>query len=727
MTTPKGPAFHCSFLEPSIALLKFDLPDRGANVLSRAVIAELERTIEELEENTECIGLILVSGKPNIFVAGADLREFIENLSSSKSTNEIACEVEELCQWGRTVFAKLSKGSLITVAAIDGVCVGGGAELAMWCDYRIFGTHPRAEFGLPEVQLGLIPGWGGTARLPRMIGLGNAIPLVTGGESLAPSQCVAMGLAWDQVPSDRLLPSAVALIKQQQKSKGYLAQRNRFDGPVSLPSAEIEFLGATASAVIQQNTKGSYPAPMVALELMLEMADQTAHVAGQHEAKTMATLFGSEVNLALINLFFLTDYNKKTTIVKERLQVADKKKLRKIGVVGLGIMGQGIAAENLKRGKKVAIYETQEKKRSSLLQKVIDLAAFNKDSKTTDFQKGLTLSLEMVSYSDISQFQNEDLVIEAINEDFSAKQRLFEALEQSVSEKTILVTNTSTIPVSEIGAKLRRRDRFAGLHFFNPVHRMKLVEIIQGKETSQETISVLIDYVRSLGKMPIVVQDSPGFLVNRLLSPFLNEALRLLEEGVPLQEIDRAAKRFGMPMGPLELYDMVGLDTALHAGATVMKAFPNRLKVSSVLPTLVQNGRLGKKSGKGFYTYEGKKEKRTIDNGLETILDQVVAPPTEISQKEISNRLIYPMLLEATRTLEDGIVADFREIDLGVVFGLGFPPFRGGLLFWADTKGLPSIVDELKELSESYGDRFMPTTMLQEMAKKRKNFYPQFG
>ena len=701
--------------EPDIALLTFDLPGKGANVLSSEVLGELSEHLDALERRADLAGIVLISGKPGTFVAGADLREFVASVDIPHE------QAVALCRRGQTLFGRLSKCPAVTVAALDGVALGGGAELAIWCDRRVMTDNPKTQYGFPEVKLGLYPGWGGTVRGPRMIGLGNAAEMITGGESIEARAAAACGLADDVVAPDRLLPAAIAMVRAEQQSKQFLADRRRWSGPLAIDEMELGFLAATFSAMIQQQTKGHYPAPAAALELMLECAALDAESALVKEAEGMASFFGSPVNRALLNVFFLTDRNKKDRGVdRDDIQ---PRQFSAVGVIGAGIMGAGIAAANLKRELRVVLTDAAPEALQRGAQEVIKEVAYDKQSGGPDAQRAVRFAPLLDTAVDDHDFAVCDLVIEAVVENLGVKRQVYARIEAELRDDAILASNTSTIPISTLAEGVKRRDRFCGIHFFNPVRRMKLVEVIRGRETSDETVATAVAHVKRLGKSPIVCNDGPGFLVNRLLLPYMNEALELLAAGVAIEKIERAATSFGMPMGPISLYDMVGLDTALYAGQTMARAYPKRVGTSPILESLVKAGRLGQKSGAGFFSYRNKRGKAQADETLQSFVEPHMRDEKKLLDREqISARLFLPMLLEATRVLEEKIVRDPRDVDLGLIFGIGFPPFKGGLLFWADTLGAKQIVEMLKPL-EPLGERTKPTPMLLDLAKSGGTFY----
>jgi 3-hydroxyacyl-CoA dehydrogenase/enoyl-CoA hydratase/carnithine racemase len=703
-----------SFPRNDIAVLTFDLPGKSANILSASVLSELSAHLDALQKREGLAGLIIISAKPGIFIAGADLREFVTQLGAPKE------QIAALCERGQSLFARLSSGAFVSVAAIQGICVGGGAELASWCDRRVMARHDKTEFGFPEVKLGLYPGWGGTVRAPRIVGLANAVELITGGESIDVTTAQKMGWADDVCAPNDLIAASIRLIDDEVKSKRFLADRQRLAGPMVVDEVELGFLGATASAMIRQQTKGQYPAPAAALELMLESCLEDAPQALAREAAGMAQLFGSPVNAALLNVFFLTDGAKRETGVKSG--AAPSIEVKSLGVIGAGIMGSGIAGAALRRDVPTVLSDASEQMLEKGARGAIEDSAFDRKKKGTDATLAVKRAGILHSTSNLEALANCQLVVEAITENPQAKQDLYKKLEEILPPTAILASNTSTIPIKRLATMLKAPERFCGLHFFNPVRRMQLVEVIRGPKSSEETIAVAVAVAKRLGKSPIVVNDGPGFLVNRLLFPYMNEAIELLVDQVPMASIEKVAVKFGMPMGPLALYDMVGLDTSVYAGRVMWEAFPDRVLASPVLPAMVKAGRLGKKNGKGFFSYENKKQEAQPDPALASIIGSYAREAKTVSDEEITHRLFLPMLIEATRALSEGIVQKPQDVDLGLILGLGFPPFKGGLLFWADQVGAAAIVQWLEKLAP-LGKRFEPTPLLLEMAQKGSKFY----
>jgi len=696
-----------------IAVLTIHDSQKGANVLSRSVLDDLEQHLDALEKRDDLAGLIFRSTKPGNFIAGADLREFVADI------DQPAEKIIAVAQRGQQLFGRLSKCPFVTVAAIDGVCLGGGAELAIWCDRRLMARNDGTNFAFPEVKLGLFPGWGGTARTPRIVGLSNAVELITGGEPIDAEAALAMGLAEVAAP-EKLLEEAIALLRAEQSSGDYLKDRERWSAPIAISETELGFLGATASAFIQGKTKGHYPAPLAALEVLLGGAGLDVDAACQLEAENFVSLFGSSVNRALLNVFFLGDRNKK----QRGVEGVKPLKIQSATVLGAGVMGQGIAAANVKRGIPVALGDIAAEAVARGVQGILREVSFNKKTRGPDVERALEYTPLVNGTMSDQELAATDIVIEAIYENADAKRALYARLEPQMGEQALLCSNTSTIPIAELAKDLKHPERFCGLHFFNPVRKMPLVEVIRGEKTSDETIATAVAYAKAIKKSPIVVGDGPGFLVNRVLLPYMNEALLLLEAGTSMKAVDKVATRFGMPMGPITLYDTVGLDVATHAGAVMAAAFPDRVVPSKILPAMLEADRKGKKNGRGFLDYvtdrKGRQKAQPSDEVEKIIQDSQSGKPA--GDLDLADRLFLPMLLEATRLIQDGIVTDVRDVDLGLIYGIGFPPFHGGLFCWADTIGPAAIVEKLKPYAE-LGKRYEPTAMLLERAKTNKKFY----
>jgi 3-hydroxyacyl-CoA dehydrogenase/enoyl-CoA hydratase/3-hydroxybutyryl-CoA epimerase/3-hydroxyacyl-CoA dehydrogenase/enoyl-CoA hydratase/3-hydroxybutyryl-CoA epimerase/enoyl-CoA isomerase len=700
-------AITLSFPQPHIALLSFNLPGKSANVLSAAVMEELAAQLQTLEQTADLQGVILTSAKPGTFLAGADIREFVGVMDSPP-------QVAELCRRGHAILGRLAALPAVTIAAIEGACLGGGMELALACDRRIVAQHPKTQLGLPEVKLGLIPGWGGCARLPRLVGLPAAVEMITTGKTLSASAAVDIGLADDSVAGEKLVSSAIELAGQESISKDYLRNRERRAQGVSLGDTELEFLRFTTAAKLAPDATHQ-PAAMTALNLLIETARDDLPVALEKEIAAFGQVFGSPANRALVHVFLLQDYNKRDS--RSALQT---KPTESISVLGAGIMGIGIAASALKAGVQVRLGDADQAVLTKAAEDCLLEAAFDPATKATDPARLPQLGARLSSVTTDAELAASDVVIEAIVENLEIKIGVLRRLEALLGPQAILASNTSSIPISKIASGLARPERFCGMHFFNPVKLMRLVEVVRGSQTSDETIALAIALGRKMGKMPIVVQDGPGFLVNRLLSPYLNEAIELLHDGHSPAEVDAAAVEYGMPLGPLALYDLVGLDTAFYAGRTMYEAFPDRVRASPILPALIKKGRLGRKNHAGFYAYQPGVLAPQPDPAAAEILQKYVRTEHRLTLPQIQDRLLLTMLLEACRVLEEGRVHDPRDIDLGVIFGLGFPTFRGGILHWAQQQGGAEILRKL-EPCQGRGNRFTPPQVLIDWAAgKRK-------
>ncbi len=722
-------AIQLRFPEPDLGLIVFADPKHGANVLSRAVIAELAAVVEQLKGRTDLAGLIIASEKPRSFIAGADIRELQAKFNAPRE------ELEQYCRMGCKLYQQLGHFPFPTVVAIDGLALGGGAELALWADFRIMADTPNTAIGFPEVKIGLIPGWGGIWTASRLAGLGNAIELVCRGEPVEPARAKLLGLVDDVVPATDLIPSATRLIRAPNIRERLQAARARRDGPLAMSSIEVSFIAGIARAKIEETMQGHYPAPLKALDCLIASATEDLDASCERAGREMSALVGSPVNRALVGLFFAREINKKDSGVAAEVAATLKPRpISKIGVVGAGIMGYAIGAVNLKRCRQVVFTDNNEEVLQAGSQKALDEAAFDKQTRGPDPKRVAEYREQLTVGKDIEAYKDCDLVVEAIVENLNVKRKVLKKIEALLPETAILGSNTSTIQIGQIASALARPENFCGLHFFNPVRKMPLVEIIRGPLTSDQTIVTAVAYAKQIGKTPIVVNDGPGFLVNRILSPYLGEATALLHEGVHWTEIDRAALAFGMPIGPFALYDLVGIDTSLFCGKVMYLDHPERVYMSPVLIEMFKADRMGVKNGRGFYQYTGDIETGKPDPSADELLKSYLpeqmqrdeghgTEPGSISRDEILRRLLLAMVLEATRALEDKIVRQVQDIDLGVVLGLGFPAFRQGILPWADEFGIKNCYDQIEAYHQHHGMRWKPTALLTEMAAKGQRFY----
>jgi 3-hydroxyacyl-CoA dehydrogenase/enoyl-CoA hydratase/3-hydroxybutyryl-CoA epimerase/3-hydroxyacyl-CoA dehydrogenase/enoyl-CoA hydratase/3-hydroxybutyryl-CoA epimerase/enoyl-CoA isomerase len=699
----------------SIALVTFNQPKSRANTLNHAVLKELESVVFTLGRRQDVRGLIFRSGKPGMFIAGADLNELGAALADPLQTQRLTLR-------GLDLFASFEKLPFPTVAAIEGACVGGGLELVLSFDCRLASNHPKTEIGLPEVKIGLIPGWGGTQRLTRLIGPALAAELICAGETVNAQRARELGIVFDSVPSELLLDEALRILKWTQESKEWETIRRRKKQPVGLSEEQHSYIFAVARGQVMAKTKGQLPAPLAALNAIEKGCNLPLEEGLKVETESFVPLVGSPISRNLIAVFFMTQRLQKDPGVSD--STIQPKPVERVGVLGAGIMGSGIAGAHIRRGIPVIMLDSMpaalEKGVASItkvMQTRIDIGRMKPDELVASLGRlGTTASLAAMS--------DRDVVIEAVIENESAKVDLYRQLEPLLRPDAILASNTSTISITRMAQSFSRSERaaqFAGMHFFNPVDRMQLVEVIRGEKTSDQTVVTLVALAKRIGKTPIVVRDCPGFLVNRILFPYINESLALLEEGAEPRAIDKAAVAFGMPMGPITLNDLVGLDTSLYAGKVVNTAFADRAKPTRILDELVAAGRLGQKSGAGFFNY-AKGSRGADDPAFIRLLDKCKTGHRDIGAEEITDRLFLPMLVEASRVLEEGIVREPSDVDMGLILGIGFPTFKGGILRWTDTMGFGKILEKLHHY-ESLGPRFRPTEQMRQLGTSGKGFY----
>ena len=713
-----------------LVTLSFCIPGHRQNVIDARLVAELGQVLDDLDAGPPPRGLLLVSGKKGSFFAGADIGRLEAVLGAEATVIERACEA------GRRLFARLSGNPWPSAAVIDGVCLGGGLEMALACDYRIATTDASTSLGFPEVKLGLLPGWGGTVRLPRIIGPGPAVELAASGDPLDGTAALRLGLVDACVPADEALASARLLLERALLTADHLARRQRIEAAVDLHPLELDFLAATSAAVIQGRTSGHYPAPPAILEAILASSALPATAAGALEGAAFARLARSPVAAHLVRVFRLGERNRRDSGVSSHPanpatipptddgSTIGRRTLDRPAVVGAGIMGAGIAASHLRSGFSLSLCDVQSDALTRVVPEILLEAAWDRSRRASDQGRALRLAGGLRTTTRLEALADADIVIESVVERTDAKKKVLAEIEQVVSPETVIATNTSTNPIAKLAEALRDPSRFCGLHFFNPVRRMMLVEVVRGPATSDATVSLAVAHAKRLGKCPIVVRDSPGFLVNRMLMPYLHESVEMLREGVDPRRIDRAARAFGMPMGPLELYDMIGLDTAFYAGLILNDAYGDRIEPSPVIPALVKSGRLGRKSGAGFYRYGTGGQRARIerpDDKVAEVIAPYALPPRQSDERTITDRLLLPMVLEATRILDEGIVRDGCDVDLAVIHALGFPPIRGGLLAWADTLSAAEIIRRLGALAD-LGVRMRPTQRLEDLARSGGRF-----
>ena len=706
-----GSAFDYIVEDDGLATVDFDTPHRKVNLWSRETLAELEEVLAELTSRGDLSAIVFRSAKPDSFVAGADL-DMLAGVTSG-------AEATALSRRGQTVFTRLADLSVPSVAAIHGACVGGGLEFALSCSFRVATDADVTRLGFPEVQLGILPAWGGTQRAPRVVGIQAALGLVLTGRLLSGPSAARMGLVDRAVPEARLTEAARELARAAVRGEGgeagvglarILLERN----PIGR-----RLVFAQARRTTREKTGGHYPAPLVAIDVMeIGLAEEMA--AGLvAEAEAVGELATTP---AARNLMWL---HRRRERARKPLTAGAARPVDRLGILGAGVMGGGIAEVAAWNGIHVRLKDIDHARIAAGLAHAARILRYaGRGEKLSDRETRRVLS-RISGTTTYAGFGRADVVVEAIVEDLEIKRRVLAEVEREVSSEAVLATNTSSLRVDDLAAALARPRLFGGLHFFNPVERMPLVEVVRGERTDDDALATLHGLAVGLGKTPVVVRDGPGFWVNRLLTPYLNEAAFLYAEGVPVETLDGALERFGLPMGPLALLDEVGLDVAAKVGRVMAQAFPDRMHPHALLHRLEATGRLGTKSGRGFYIHaDGRRE---VDRGLRKELG--LSPAAGVGEEPVFDdeylvaRCLYPMVNEAARALDEGIVDSPDDGDLALVMGIGWPPFRGGLLRWADGVGAGRIAGRLDEWAAAVDPRFAPSPALRERARWRGGFY----
>ena len=706
----------------SIGWITFDDPERKLNVLSEPVMRDLAEALDQAhtaEREGLIQALVIQSSKPSSFIAGADVDE-ITNL-------EDPSEAEQKIQLGQAIYGELVKLSVPTVAAIHGICLGGGTEIALACQYRVLSDSKITKVGLPEVKLGILPALGGTTRLPRLVGLQASLELLITGKQIDSRKAQRIGFAQEVFPEalfermvrDFALHAPALQLEALRRKKNFL---NRVLEDTLLGRKIV--LRMARKRVIAQ-TSGNFPAPLRILDILDQHLGGSIAASLAAKARLGAELIVSSVSKNLLHVFHMREAARKGTGTDH--EDAYPSKIQVLGVLGAGIMGGGISQLAAYNGVRVYMKDVHHKAITSGFQHaraLFDKAAQRKKLSRRTAGQRMELIAGGLEYHGLASAH---LIVEAIAEQMDVKKLVLQETEEFVRDDCIIATNTSSLSVDKLAEELKQPDRFCGMHFFNPVHRMPLVEIVRGRDSSEHTIATVYAFALRLGKVPVVVGNGPGFLVNRVLGPYLNEAGFLLEDGASIQQIDMAAREFGMPVGPLRLIDEIGFDISSHAGASLHKAFGERLHPSRALVALAKTDRLGKKGGQGFYQYE-KGQAKEPDESIYGELR--IAVPTQrrtFRDRDIQARLILQMINEAARALEDGIVQSADQLDLALIMGTGFPPFRGGLLRFADTLHPRGVLYRIRKLEEVHGARFTPAPFLIDLADRDLTFYEAFG
>lgn len=699
--TPRPPerTIRRTVREDGICVLTFDRPGSAANIFDVRALTELGEELDFVERAMSLKGVVFISAKKSIFVAGADLK------SMSEATPD---QIRTMIELGQTVFNRIAALPIPTAAAIHGAAVGGGCEIALACDYRVASPDRTTKIGLPETQIGLLPAWGGSTRLPRLIGLPRALDIILAGKSLAAKRALQCGLVDELAPAEYLLKAAVNKISQGKPQRKSHALMNN--------ALVARFIAARVRPQLLRKTRGHYPAVTKALEVVTRGISRSVPDSLARERDGILELVQGEVCRNLIRIFLLQERAKKLTVLR-----SDTKTIARTAVIGAGVMGAGIAQWISARQTPVILRDIsveQVAKGMSTIGKLYRDGTKRQVFTPLEARQGLD---RVTPAPTEVPLRNIDLVVEAAVEQLDLKKKIFARLAELASDETILATNTSALSVSEIAATVRRPERVVGLHFFNPVHRMQLVEIVAARQTAPEVLQRTLQFVQRIGKLPVVVQDSPGFVVNRILMPYLIEAGNLFEAGASITDLDEAMLDFGMPMGPMRLLDEVGTDVSLHVAQTLAVAFGDRLKIPAHLCEMIKAGLLGRKNGCGYYRHEKSKREARPNPGVAAYVNNDQA--RMLSRDELRERMVLLMVNEAARCVEERIVNEPADVDFAMIMGTGFAPFRGGPLRHADSTGIGKIAGLMERLADSGANQFAPCALLREMAVAGRKFY----
>ena len=712
----KGSAISVQMLDSGIAELNFDLEGESINKFNTLTVNELEEAISLLEKSKEVKGVLLTSGK-GVFIVGADITEFVPLFGSDASgaASHLNKNIEN--------FNRIEDLGVPSVVAINGYAMGGGLELALACDYRVMST--AAKIGLPETKLGIIPGWGGTVRLPRIAGADTAIEWIASGAEQRPAGALKAGVVDGVVEPDQLRSSALEVLENCiNGSMDYKQRREAKTGPLKLNQTEAMMAFETSKGFVASKAGPNYPAPVVAIECMQQAANMSRNEALEVEAAGFSKVAATDVAVSLVGLFLSDQLIGKKAKGWEKQ--ADKK-IDRAAVLGAGIMGGGIAYQSAYKGTPIKMKDINQagldlglSEANKLLSKRVNRGRM----KVEEMGKVLANIDPTLSYDN---FDSLDIVVEAVVENPKVKHAVLAEVEKSVNKDAVIASNTSTISITYLAEALERPENFCGMHFFNPVHAMPLVEVIRGDKTSDAAVARTVAYANAMGKKAIVINDCPGFLVNRVLFPYFAGFSGLLKEGADFQQVDKVMERWGWPMGPAYLMDVVGIDTGCHCETVMAEGFPDRMSkpFKTAADVMYENERYGQKNGKGFYNYEmdkrGKPKKIVTQESYDLIASET-AELKEFDKEEIVARMMIPMATELARCLEEGIVDSVAEADMALIYGVGFPPFRGGVFRWIDSIGLEQFVamcDKYKHL----GKLFEATDTQKEMAANGSKYY----
>lgn len=702
-------AFTLEFRDDQVAVIHINVPGESMNTLKASFASEVTHVLQEIEQQRDLQGVVIISDKPGSFVAGADIGMI--------DACDNAADAESLARQGQAMFDRIEGLKIPVVAAIDGACLGGGLELALACHYRVATDNPRTVIGLPEVQLGLLPGSGGTQRLPRLIGIQKALPLILTGKQLRAKQAKKLGIVDDVVPATILLEAAVkrVLSSKAKVRKAKLPVMHRLLEGTGVGRGII-FSKAREQA--QAKAKGNYPAVDHIIDTIAHGAEKGFQAGLEREAKAFGELAMTSVSRELRQIFFATTEMKKETGAGD----TKPRPVQHVGILGGGLMGGGIAyVTAAKAGLPARIKDIREEGIVHALRYSYELLSKKVKRKHLTRAELEATMLRLSGSLDYSGFAKADVVIEAVFEDLSLKQKMVAEIEAVTGPDTIFASNTSSLPITQIAAHAQRPENVIGLHYFSPVDKMPLAEIITHPQTSAETIATTVALAKRQGKTPIVVKDGAGFYVNRILAPYMNEAARLVLDGEPIERVDQALVQFGFPVGPMKLMDEVGIDVAAKVAPILANELGERFRAPTAFEKLIEDNRKGKKNQKGFYTYQGKKAGKLVDESVYPLLG--ISPSAKLDDAEMAQRTVLLMLNEAAYCLAEGVIRSARDGDIGAIFGIGFPPFRGGPFRYMDALGIETVVQRLQQYQKTFGERYTPAPILVKMAANNERFY----
>ncbi len=713
----EGKNLSVTLHDNNCAELCFDAADSTVNIFNSLTVRELTEALAVLEATKQIKGLLITSAKEG-FIAGADISEFAPRFTKGKEN------IADILDGTNANFNRLEDLPFPTVVAINGFALGGGCELCLSCDYRIGST--QARIGLPETRLGIIPGWGGTLRLPRIAGIETAVEWIAGGKDNPADIALTAGVL-DAVVEAQLLKQAAINTLQRciEGSLDYQKRREQKQSALRHNKTELTMAITTSKAFVAAQAGRHYPAPLVAINVIEKAASCGREEALKIETAAFIEMAQTTVAIALSGIFLNDQFlSKKAKAIAKSVD----KPIQRAAVLGAGIMGGGIAYQSAYKNIPIKMKDIAQagidlglSEANKLLNKCVERGRMS-PAKMGEVLNNIEPTLSF------DGFDRVDIVVEAVVENPKVKQSVLADVEQVVSEDTIIVTNTSTISIDTLASALKRPQNFCGMHFFNPVHAMPLVEVIKGTKSSEAAIARTVAYANAMGKKAVVVGDCPGFLVNRVLFPYFAGFAMLLRDGADFQEVDRVMERWGWPMGPAYLLDVVGIDTGVHAEGVMAEGFPSRMSrnFKSAIDVLYAAERYGQKNNQGFYDYtpdkKGKPTKVPSDVTYE-LLKPHVSDAKPFSEEEIVARMMIPMVTELARCLEEGIVASPAEADMALVYGLGFPPFRGGVFRWLDSIGMEQFCNMAKSHA-GLGELYQPTPGMLQRLTDNTLYYP---